>query len=70
MKKYLLALSLFIFACSEKKTSNGKVGEDVDSYGNIGIDNVNGNIPDTTNTINLSTDKVDSAKVLPDSSRK
>lgn len=70
MKKYsiILALSLFTITCSEQQTSNEKVGEDVDPYGNVGVDNVNGNIPDTINTIDLSTNKVDSAKVLTDSS--
>ena len=70
MKKlsFILSLSLLIFACNSQKTSNEKMGEDVDPHQNVGVDNVNGNIPDTTNTINLSTNKVDSANVLVDSS--
>ena len=69
MKKtsLILGLSLFIFACSNQGTSNEKVGEGVEPYSNVGVDNVNGNIPDTTNTIDLSTNKVDSAKVPVDS---
>lgn len=68
MKKisFILSLSLLLFACNSNKTSNEKRGEDVDPTQNVGVDNVNGNIPDTTNTINLSTNKVDSAKVPVD----
>lgn len=70
MKKisFILSLSLLFFACNSNKTSNEKSGEDVDPYRNVGVDNVNGNIPDTTNTINLSTNKVDSANMRADSS--
>lgn len=70
MKKlsFILSMSLLLFACNNQKTSNEKVGEDVEPYSNVGVDNVNGGIPDTTNTIDLSTNKVDSSNMLVDSS--
>lgn len=70
MKKlsFIFSLTLLLFACNSQKTSNEKVGEDVDPYRRVGVDNVNGNIPDTTNTIDLSTNKVDSANIPIDSS--
>lgn len=61
---FILVLSLLLFACSSDKKSNEKVGEDVEPYGNVGVENVNGGIPDTTNTIDLSTNKVDSTMIL------
>ena len=68
MKKisFILSLSVLLFACESKKTSNEKMGEDVNPTPSVGVDNVNGNIPDTTNTINLSTHKVDSSNVSVD----
>ena len=68
MKKisFILSLSVLLVACNSQKTSNEKMGEDVEPYGNVGVENVNGNIPDTTNAINLGTHKVDSANVPVD----
>jgi hypothetical protein len=40
----------------------------VEPYNKAGVQNVNGNIPDTTNAIDLSTKKVDSATTKSDSS--
>lgn len=63
MKKIIfIALSALIFSCASKdeKTTGAKT----DSTKNeAGVQNVNGNIPDTTNAINLSTHKNDSAQV-------
>ena len=69
MKKFCIILSttFVLFACNSNKTSNEKVGKDIEPYRQVGVENVNGNIPDTTNSINLSTNKVDSLKVPSDS---
>ncbi|MEO6681858.1 MAG: hypothetical protein ABIN48_03445 [Ginsengibacter sp.] len=68
MKKILLTLSvsLLLFACDSNKSSNEEVGEDVEASPNIGVENVNGNIPDTINTIDISTNKVDSTNLTQD----
>jgi hypothetical protein len=58
MKKIfvVIAASAFIFSCSSKdeKTTGETKNE-------AGVQNVNGNIPDTTNAIDLSTSKKDTA---------
>ena len=41
--------------------------EETNSYEQVGVPNVNGNIPDTTNSIDLSTQKTDSS-IVRDSS--
>ena len=58
MKKLLFVLFIGgIFSCSsDKKDDVSKEGEN-----KPGIQNVNGNIPDTTNAINLDNDKTDSS---------
>jgi len=59
MKKlFIIMLSPLIFSCSsnDKKTTEETKNE-------AGVQNVNGNIPDTANSINLSTHKNDSAQV-------
>lgn len=72
MKKFCIIFSMAIgfLACNNNKTSNEKMGEDVEPYRQVGVENVNGNIPDTTNSINLSTNKVDSLKVPTDTPSK
>ena len=58
MKKLLviIAASALVFSCSskEEETTEGTKNE-------AGVQNVNGNIPDTTNAIDLSTSKKDSS---------
>lgn len=63
MKKlFILAgMTIIMSACNNAKTSNEKVGEDIEPYRQVGVQNVNGNIPDTSNSIDLSTRKPDSA---------
>ena len=70
MKKSLIGFAtVFVFiSCNSNKNNNEKVGKDIDPYRQVGVENVNGNIPDTTNSINLSTKKVDSVNVHKDSS--
>ncbi|HEV2831956.1 MAG TPA: hypothetical protein VGW31_08240 [Hanamia sp.] len=70
MKKLfiLYVLSISFFACNSNNKSNSKAGEKVEPYNKAGVQNVNGNIPDTTNTIDLSTEKVDSTATKSDSS--
>ena len=69
MKKILfLALSAMIFSCASKEEKT--TGEKADSTKNeAGVQNVNGNIPDTTNAINLSTNKKDTLQ-SPDTIKK
>lgn len=64
MKKIFILpvlIATTFFACNNKK-SNSKVGKDADTYQEVPVPNVNGNIPDTTNSIDLSTKKTDSLK--------
>ena len=67
MKNFTLfaIITFCIYGCSSSDTKK------VDSKTNmeVGIPNANGNIPDTTNAINLSTQKKDSS-VKTDSIRK
>ncbi len=61
MKKvvFITLITSVIFSCSsnDKKTTT----DDTKNSNQVGVPNVNGNIPDTTNAINLSTHKKDSA---------
>ena len=59
MKKLLviIAASVVIFSCASKEEET--TGE---TKNEAGVQNVNGNIPDTTNAIDLSTSKKDSAQ--------
>lgn len=73
MKKLLILLLVFsgtFISCDHNKKSNSEVGKDTETYRQVGVDNVNGNIPDTTDAINLSTKKVDSSATQIDSSEK
>lgn len=60
MKKvvFMSIITSIIFSCSsnDKKTTTN----DSKNNNQVGVPNVNGNIPDTTNAINLSTHKKDS----------
>jgi hypothetical protein len=69
MKKIAcIALSVVIFSCASKDEKT--TGTTTDSAKNeAGVQNVNGNIPDTTNAINLSTEKKDTLQ-SPDSIKK
>jgi hypothetical protein len=60
MKKIfvLIAIVSIFLGCT---SSDKKTTEDTKSQDQTGVPNVNGNIPDTTNAINLSTHKKDSA---------
>lgn len=64
MKKLLfILLTAVVFSCaSDKKDDTTDKSEN-----QPGIPNVNGNIPDTTNSINLDNDKRDTSKSSPDS---
>lgn len=71
MKKlfYTLIVSGTLFiACDSKSNSNEAKGDDVDPYRQVGVENVNGNIPDTTGAIDLGT-SADTSNVLKDSTR-
>ncbi len=61
MKKilFVIALAPVIFSCN---SNNKKTTEDTKSQNEAGVQNVNGNVPDTTNAINLSTHKKDTTQ--------
>jgi hypothetical protein len=68
MKRNLLVCVLFslsFFACNNKKSNNNS-GKNSETYREVPVPNVNGNIPDTTNSIDLSTKK--DSSVVKDSS--
>ena len=67
MKIILLLFSVMLFSCNNNKHSNTEMGKDVEPYRQVGVENVNGNIPDTTNAIDLSTKKTDSSALKKDS---
>ena len=56
MKKSLplLLITLCFLSCSNSDTKDKKDAKDESS---VGVQNVNGNIPDTTNAINIGTHK-------------
>lgn len=53
---FIVALVTLMFSC----TSNDKKTTE-ETNNQVGVSNVNGNIPDTTNSINLSTQKKDTS---------
>lgn len=61
MKKFILffAIAAILNSCSSDKS---KTTETSKSNMEVGVQNANGNMPDTTNAINLSTQKKDSTK--------
>lgn len=66
MKKLFVAtLTLILFSCG----SNDKKPTEDKSKNEVGIQNSNGNLPDTTNAINLSTHKKDTTMSVKDSSK-
>jgi len=66
MKKiFIAAIVLSLFSCQSNETTT----EDTKNNNQVGVPNVNGNIPDTTNTINLSTQKKDTVVNSKDSMR-
>jgi hypothetical protein len=67
MKKNFIVIVLFsvmVFACNHQKN---KAGKDAETYRTVPVPNVNGNIPDTNNSIDLSTKKTDSTQIKADS---
>lgn len=67
MKKYFLIITFItlVYGCnnSDKTTTT----EDTQNKNEVGVPNVNGNIPDTTNAIDLSTNKKDTTMNPKDS---
>ena len=56
-----IIFSTLIFSCT---SSENKTTEESKSNNQVGVQNANGGIPDTTNSINLSTQKKDTT-MLP-----
>lgn len=67
MKKILAICLLFAAAFPACKSNNNK-DKKTETYREVNVKNVNGNIPDTTNAIDLGTKK-DTSSVMKDSSR-
>ena len=66
MKKIIFGLMILVFtACNNNNTEETSV--DTTASKSSGVNSVNGNIPDTTNTINIDGGKSD---VAPDTLRK
>jgi len=63
-KIFIAAVILIFFGCN---TSGKKSIEDTKNKNEVGVQNVNGGIPDTTNAINLSTHKKDTTMKTKDS---
>jgi len=66
MKTNFIAIvlcSVLFLACNHQKNKSAK---DSETYRTVPVPNVNGNIPDTTNSIDLSTKK-DSSRINTDS---
>lgn len=61
---FIIGLVFFIWGCN---SSNKKKTEETKTNTEVGVENVNGNIPDTTNAINLSTHEKDSTGKHADS---
>lgn len=65
MKKiFILVFASVFFSCN---SNDRKTTEDTKNKHVVGVPNVNGNIPDTTNAINLSTHKKDTTMRSKDS---
>ncbi|MEO8854350.1 MAG: hypothetical protein ABI359_11245 [Ginsengibacter sp.] len=64
MKNLFLLFFMVIILASCSNNSDKKTP----TYNEVNVKNVNGNIPDTTNAIDLSTKKVDSGSVVHDTS--
>ncbi|HEV8080462.1 MAG TPA: hypothetical protein VGP43_07115 [Chitinophagaceae bacterium] len=62
----ITATSLLIIGCA---SNDKKTTEDAETKNEVGVQNPNGNIPDTTNAINLSTHKKDTTMNSKDSSK-
>ena len=67
MKLILILSTVILFSCNDNKHSNTEMGKDVDPYRQVGVENVNGNVPDTNDAIDLSTKKTDSSTLKKDS---
>ena len=66
MKKiFIAAIVLILISCQSNETTT----EGTKNSNQVGVPNVNGNIPDTTNAINLSTQKKDTTAKSKDSMR-
>lgn len=57
MNKYIAIMcsALFLLSCNSDGKSDTSTEPASDAESTIGVQNVNGNIPDTTNTINIGT---------------
>jgi len=66
MKKMMLIIGC-VAVISGCNSSDKKKTEDTKTDSQVGVQNANGNIPDTTNAIKLSTDVKESGKMSKDS---
>lgn len=63
---FIIGIVFVIYGCNSNGT---KKADDTKTYNQTGVQNVNGNIPDTTNAIDLSTHKKDSTGKPSDSTK-
>lgn len=68
MKRIILIIGL-VSVISGCNSSDKKKTDGTKSDSEVGVQNANGNIPDTTNAIKLSTDKKDSTGMHKDSAK-
>jgi hypothetical protein len=68
MKRMMIIIGLisFTYGCN---SDNKKKTDETKTDTEVGVQNVNGNIPDTTNAINLRSQKKDSVKMHTDSGK-
>jgi hypothetical protein len=68
MKRMIIIIGL-VSVISGCNSSDKKKTDSTKSDSEVGVQNANGNIPDTTNAMKLSTDKKDSAARHKDSAK-
>ena len=68
MKRMMLIIGL-VSVISGCNSSDKKKTDDTKTDNQVGVQNVNGNIPDTTNAMNINTHKKDSSGTGKDSAK-
>lgn len=69
MKNYTLIFLIFVSTIFIFTSCKNNKEKKTPTYNEVNVKNVNGNIPDTTNAIDLSTKKTDSAKGITDTTK-
>lgn len=69
MKNYTLIFLIFVSTIFIFTSCKNNKEKKTPTYNEVNVKNVNGNIPDTTNAIDLNTKKTDSAKGITDTTK-